>query len=260
MNSLRLLATAILLLTSATLAAPAVAAQIAQHIVRAKVAGIDLIAYPTAVKDVVTIVGSLPAGDALAAAGNAAVPTLVGMMLERGTKSEDQFKIAQQLERVGAEITFEVGAQLVEIRARCLKKDLPLVIRLIAEQLRTPAFAPAEFAKAQQAAVGALRQSQENTNARANEAFDRAVFPPGHPNRPPATEEMIAAVQGAALEDLRRFHAAHYGPAHLTLIAVGDLDVRQLQADVAKGFAGWSGGNDFLHAAVAASATAPQEL
>jgi zinc protease len=260
MSSLRLLATAILLLTSATLAVPALAAQIAQHIVRAKVAGIDLIAYPTAVKDVVTIVGSLPAGDAFAAAGNAAVPTLVGMMLERGTKSEDQFKIAQQLERVGAEITFEVGAQLVEIRARCLKKDLPLVIRLIAEQLRTPAFAPAEFAKAQQAAVGALRQSLENTNARANEAFARAVFPQGHPNRPAATEELIGAVQSASLEDLKRFHEAHYGPAHLTLIAVGDLDVRHLQAEVAKGFAGWSGGNDFLQATAAASAAAPQEL
>ena len=168
MNSLKLLATGILLMTSATLAAPAFAAQIASHIVRSKVAGIDLIAYPTAVKDVVTIVGSLPAGDAFAGDGNAAVPTLVGMMLERGTRSEDQFKIAAQLESVGAEINFEVGLQLLEIRAKCLQKDLPLVIRLIAEELRTPAFASAEFAKAQKAAIGALRQSLENTSARAS--------------------------------------------------------------------------------------------
>ena len=116
MNSLKMASTGLLLLASVTLAAPALAAQIAQHIVRAKVAGIDLIAYPTAVKDVVTIVGSLPAGDAFAASGNPAVPTLVGMMLEHGTRSEDQFKIAQQLESVGAEITFEVGIQLVQIR------------------------------------------------------------------------------------------------------------------------------------------------
>jgi zinc protease len=260
MNSLKLLSAGILLLASAILAAPAVAAQIAKHIVRARVAGIDLIAYPTAVKDVVTIVGSLPAGDAFAAEGNSAVPTLVGMMLERGTQSEDQFKIAAQLESVGAEINFEVGVQLVEIRAKCLKKDLPLVIRLIAEELRTPAFAPAEFAKAQQAAIGGLRQALENTNARANEAFNRAVFPQGHPNRPPSTEELIAAVQSAALEDLKRFHTAHYGPAHLTLIVVGDLDVRQLHKDVAKGFGGWTGGNDYLHASAAASAAEAQEL
>jgi zinc protease len=259
MNSLKLLPTGVLLLMSASLAMPTPAAQIAQRIVRSKISGIDLIAYPTAVKDVVTIVGSLPAGDAFAGNGNAAVPTLVGMMLERGTKSEDQFKIARQLESVGAEINFDVGMQLVEIHAKCLKKDLPLVIHLIAEQLRTPAFAPAEFAKAQQAAVGGLRQSLENTNARASEAFARAVFPQGHPNRPPATLEMISAVQKASLEDLKRFHEAHYGPAHLTLIVVGDLDVRHLQAEVAKGFAGWTGGSDFLHA-TPAGAAAPQEL
>jgi zinc protease len=259
MNSFKMLSTGLLLLTNATIVAPTLAAQIAQHIVRAKIAGIDLIAYPTAVKDVVTIVGSLPAGDAFADSGNAAVPTLVGMMLERGTQSEDQFKIAQQLESVGAEINFDVGIQLVEIHAKCLTKDLPLVIRLIAEQLRTPAFAPAEFAKAQQAAIGGLQQSLENTNARASEAFDRAVFPEGHPNRPPSTEEMIAAVQSAKIADLKRFHQEHYGPAHLTLIVVGDLNVRHLQADVAKGFGGWTGGSNFLHAASRAVAAAHEE-
>ena len=259
MNALKMLSAGVLLLTSAMIAVPALAAQIAQHIVRAKIAGIDLIAYPTAVKDVVTIVGTLPAGDAFAGSGNAAVPTLVGMMLDRGTQREDQFKIAQQLESVGAEINFEVSNQLVEIHAKCLKKDLPLVIRLIAEQLRMPAFAAAEFAKAQQAAVGGLRQSLENTNARAGEAFDRAVFPQGHPNRPPATQQMIAAVQSAKLEDLKRFHQEHYGPAHLTLVVVGDLDVRHLQADVAAGFGGWIGGSDVLRATSAAVTAASRE-
>ena len=175
-----------------------------------------------------------------------AVPTLVGMMLDRGTKSEDQFKIAHQLESVGAEISFEVGIQLVEIHAKCLKKDLPLVIRLIAEQLRTPAFAPAEFAKAQQqAAFGELAAVARKYRMRGrDEAFDRAViFPQGHPNRPAATEEMIAAVKSAKLEDLKRFHREHYGPAHLTLIVVGDIDVHALQAEVGKGFSGWTGGS-----------------
>jgi zinc protease len=262
MNSVRLLALALSFVTSATLAAAAASdhkAQIAPHVVRTKSAGIDLIAYPTEVKDVVTIVGSLPAGDAFAGSGNAAVPTLVGMMLERGTKSEDQFKIAQQLEDVGAEINFEVGIQLLEIHAKCLKKDLPLVIRLIAEQLRTPAFAPEEFAKARQAAVGELQQAMQETSARANETFARAIFPPGHPNHPASTEEMIAAVKSAKLEDLQRFHREHYGPAHLMLIVVGDVDVPHLQADVAKGFSGWTGGSEYLRANPAAAATAARE-
>ncbi len=93
--------------------------------------------------------------------------------------------------------------------------------------------------------MGELQQALQETSARASEAFARAIFPQGHPNRPAATEQMIAAVKSAKLEDLQRFHREHYGPAHLMLIVVGDVDVPHLQADVAQGFSGWAGGSDY---------------
>jgi zinc protease len=92
-------------------------AQIAAHVVRARIAGIDLVAYPTGVKDVVTFRGSLPAGDALAGDGNVAIPTLVGLMLDQGTTSEDKFTIAQKLESVGATLSFAVDQQRLGISA-----------------------------------------------------------------------------------------------------------------------------------------------
>jgi zinc protease len=70
---------------------------------------------------------------------------------------------------------------------------------------------------------------------------------------------MIAAVKSAKLEDLQRFHREHYGPAHLMLIVVGDVDVPHLQANVAKGFSGWTGGSDYLRASPVAAATAARE-
>ncbi len=90
------------LLASATSAAAAMA-DLAH---RSKVAGIDLITYRSNVKDVVVILGALPAGDAMADSGNIAIPTLSGMMLDRGTKSLDKFSIAEKLDNVGAEISF----------------------------------------------------------------------------------------------------------------------------------------------------------
>src|SRR6476469_1807644 len=63
---------------------------IASRVVRTKIAGIDVIAYPTGVKDVVTLRGSLPAGDALAADGNIAVASLTGMLLDKGTTKQDK--------------------------------------------------------------------------------------------------------------------------------------------------------------------------
>jgi len=127
------------------IAAMSASADMAEHAQRSQVDGIDLITYVTGVKDVVIIVGALPAGDAFSGAGNAAVPTLTGMMLDRGTRSLDQFAIAQQLESVGAEISFGVGMQSLEIHAKCLKKDLPLVIGIIAAELRTPALSAVDL-------------------------------------------------------------------------------------------------------------------
>ena len=165
------------ILLSGTAAATVAGANAVDHSSRSQAAGIDLVTYHTDVKDVVVILGSLPAGDAMAEPGNIAIPTLTGMMLDRGTTSLDKFAIAEQLDNVGAEIAFSVGTQSVDVRAKCLKKDLPLIIGLIAAELRTPALQLQEFDKAKQQFFGALQASAQNTEARAQEAFARAAFP-----------------------------------------------------------------------------------
>jgi zinc protease len=238
----------------------AAAANMEDHAHRSKVDGIDLITYQSTVKDVVVILGVLPAGDAMAGSGNIAIPTLSGMMLDRGTKALDKFAIAEKLDNVGAEISFSVGAQSLQIRAKCLKKDLPLVVGLIAAELRTPALQGAEFNKAKQQMVGELEHSAQNTGTRALEAFDRAIFPAGHPNRPHALSEYIAAAKSASLDEVKVFQAKYYGPVQMTLVVAGDVSDADTQAEVARAFSGWSGGQDYVRPAKPAESTAAREV
>jgi zinc protease len=219
-----------------------VRAQIASKVVREKIAGIDVIAYPTEVENVVTFRGSLPAGDAFAPKENVAIPTLVGEMLDKGTTKQDKFAIAQKLDDIGAKIDFSVGGVMTEFSGKCLRKDLPVVVSLLAEQLRMPAFSPEEFAKLKKQIAGDLQRAMESTDFRASQAFAETVFPVGHPNHTPPTKEFIAAVEAAKIEDVKAFHAAFYGPAQATLVTVGDIDIEALKANVAKAFEGWSGG------------------
>jgi zinc protease len=238
----------------------AAAANMADQAHRSKIDGIDLITYRSNVKDVVVILGVLPAGDAMAESGNIAIPTLSGMMLDRGTKAFDKFAIAEKLDNVGAEISFTVGVQSLEFRAKCLKKDLPLVIELIAAELRTPALQPAEFNKAKQQFIGELEASAQDTGARAAEAFNRAAFPEGHPNRPHTLNEYIAAARSASLEEIRTFQTKYYGPAHMAVVVAGDVSDADTQTEITKAFSGWSGGQDYLRPAKPASTTAASEL
>jgi len=236
------------------------AANMAEQAHRSKINGIDVITYHTNVKDVVIILGVLPAGDAMVESGNIAIPTLSGMMLDRGTKALDKFAIADKLDNVGAEISFAVGVQSLEVRAKCLRKDLPMIIDTIAAELRTPALQVAEFSKAKQQFIGELEASAQNTGARSAEAFNRAVFPPGHPNRPHTLSEYIAAARTANIEEIRSFQAKYYGPAHMTLVVVGDVSDADTESEITKAFSGWSGGQDYVRPAKPASAAAASDV
>ena len=229
-------------------AAAAPSAKIAPHVKRSKIAGVDVIAYPTGVKDVVTLRASLPAGRSQGIKGNPAIPTLTGMLLDQGTKTQDKFAIAEKLEAVGAAINFRVGTDLLDISARSLKKDAPLVLGLIAEQLRTPAFSAEEFAKVKKQMAGGIKRGLESTDYRASDAFNRATYPVGHPNRNVAPDDMLVAIESATLDEVLAFHKTNYGPAAMTLVLVGDLDLPALQAEIGKAFAGWTGGQAVVRA------------
>lgn len=236
-------------------------AGLAEHVTRKTIDGIDVMGYPTAIKDVVTIVGALPAGDAIAVANhdNPAVATLVAMMLDRGTTKEDKFAIAKRLEGVGASLHFAAQGQTLQFQARCLKKDLPLVIDLLAEQLRTPAFAQGEFEKARQQFIGQLKNESDNVQRRSLEAFNRAVFPPGHPNHEPAIQEFLEAAQTLTLDEVKSFHRQYYGPDHMALVLVGDLNMPRARGAIANAFRGWKGGVDYLRNARPANSTELQD-
>jgi len=234
-------------------------AGIADHVVRTKAGGVDLIIYPMGVKDVVTIGGTLPAGDSYAAGGNIAAASLTGMLLDKGTTKHDKFAIARQLDDVGAQLGFEVGQQTVSIAGKSLKKDVPMVIRLLAEELRTPAFSAEECAKAKTQFEGQMRPVLENTNYRAKDAFSRVVYGEGNPNRLIELPKWIAAAQSLRLEEIKAFHKKYYGPAHLTLVFVGDVDAKVIRSEVAKAFGSWSGGVDVEREAKAGESAARRE-
>lgn len=230
----------------------------AKNVIRERIAGIDLMLYRTGVKDVVTFRGSLPAGDALSPADNVAIATLTGVLLDKGTQKQDKYAISQKLESVGATLHFSVENYVLTISGQCLKKDVPLVVSLLAEQLREPAFSPEEFAKAKKQMAGWLKRSLESPDARANEAFSRTVYPPGHPNYQASVSEMLTAIERATLDQVKAFHASCYGPKNFVLVAVGDLDVDAVKSSVAGAFQGWTGGVDIPKAPPARN-DAPRE-
>ncbi len=238
--------------------------KIASKVQRSTIAdtGIDFIAYPMGVKNVVTLRATFPAGRSqqISHGGNPAIPTLTAMLLDEGTTTQDKFAITQKLEAVGASIGFSAGNDLLSVGAQMLKKDVPLVLGLMAEQLRTPAFHAEEFAKAKQKLLAGLQRSLESTDARAADAYNRSIYPQGHLNRGLSTEEMRAAIEAATLDEVKAFHQNYYGTASMKLVMTGDVDVAATQAVLAQVFQGWNKGQPLPQPAQTASLPQPAVL
>lgn len=138
---------------------------------------------------------------------------------------------------------------MLKIKGKALKKDVPRLIRILAAELREPAFTQEEFDKAKKQLAGDLRQHLDSVDFRARDAFLMSVFPAGHPNRPVALKEWIAALDRASVEDVKSFHRQYYGPAQCRLVFAGDLDDKAIRSQIAKSFSGWKGGVEAVRAA-----------
>ncbi|HUR57179.1 MAG TPA: pitrilysin family protein, partial [Opitutaceae bacterium] len=217
-------------------------ALIAPKVKRRTIAGVDVVTLKTSMKDVVTIRGVLAAGDVFNPAENSAIADLAAGMIDKGTVQHDKFAVAEMLEQAGATLSFGTGTHTLNFSGKCLRKDLPLVLGLLAEQLRTPRFDADEFAKLKKQVVGRFKRQLEDTDFRAENAFQRVIYPAGHPNRPPAEDKYLADVESATLEQVKAFHAAHYGPASARIVAVGDVDDGAIDARLQETFAQWRGG------------------
>ena len=234
-------------------------AQVAKNAARQMVGGIDLTVLKTGVRDVVTLRGTMAAGDSLSPDTNPAIATLTGAMLDKGTTAHDKFAISQMLGDVGAMISFSVGPSTLSISGKCLRQDLPLVIGLLSEQLRSPAFSPEEFAKLKKQIAGRRKRQMEDTDFRSGDAFERSVYPIGHPNRPTAVRDFLAGSDKATLDEVKAFYKKYYGPATLRLVIVGDVDPAVAQGEIAKSFTGWTGGEVPPRPAKAGPVDAPRD-
>ncbi len=215
---------------------------LSSQIYKTKIGDIELYSMSTGVKDVITIKGSLAAGDWYSPDSNTMIADMTGNMLDKGTLDKEKFKIAEELENLGANINFSVDSHSLTFNAKCLTNDLPKVMSLLAEQLREPAFSSSELEKLQIQRKGSFQRSLENTGYMAQSTLTQLIYPKTHPNHQASVEQIIQDIDEVTVEDLKTFHKKHYGTNSLQIVAVGDLESKSIEREVRKAFKDWSGG------------------
>jgi zinc protease len=172
-----------------------------------------------------------------------AVAQLTAMMLERGTTTQDKRAIAARLDGVGARIRVSNDMYGATVQGSALSRDAGLLLAILADEMRNPAFADSELKKAKAEMKTDVLRAFDDTRQRAFDRLTQAVFAAGHPYRAPSKDAVLANIEATRPSDLRAFHKDRYVGSAIVLTIVGDVDPEGIAAAVDSLFGGIARGS-----------------
>jgi zinc protease len=191
--------------------------------------GITVLARANFNSSAVSMNGYLPAGSLAEPDDKLGLADFTASALMRGTDRRTFDEIFNELESVGASFGYDSGTHTTSFGGRALAEDLGLLLGLLSETLRSPAFPPDEVEKLRAQLLTGLAIRAQDTSDMADLIFDQVLFE-GHPYARPA-DGWPETVQAITREDMIDFHARHFGPAGMVIAIVGGVEpVRAVEA------------------------------
>ena len=171
-------------------------------------------------------------------AGKPGVATMTAELLDAGTGSRDVLQIAEELEFLGASMSFRANTDASVGNAVTLTKHLDRTLALFADILTNPVFPEKEFERIRTQRVTSLLQQRDRAAIVASNALMHVMYGTHHPygNDASGTE---ASLKSMTRNDIVAFYKASYRPGNATLIVVGDIAMNDLLPRIEKSFAAW---------------------
>ena len=209
-----------------------------EDIFRAKLPnGITVLARSNFNSPSVSVNGYLPVGAIFENNEKLGLADFVSTSLMRGTQTRTFDKIYNELESVGASIGFDSGVHNTSFGGRSLVEDLPLLLSLLSESLRTPTFPVNEIEKLRAQLLTGLAIRAQDTSDMAALIFNQKLFAK-HPYGRPG-DGFVETIQSITREDLEKFHRLHFGPQGVVVSIVGAVEPKKAVEEVSRVLGDW---------------------
>ena len=180
-------------------------------------------------------------GDVATLNGQDAVAGFVGALLDKGGAGLTRQQIADQFDRLQADVGFSAHGQTVNVNITTRRDRLPAVIELVGKLLREPNFAaPALEEVRVQWLTGIERQKKEPDALIRNKlARYGNPYPRGDIRYEGTFDEDEQDVRAVTLAHVAAFHRRFYSAAYGEFSAAGDLDPAAVRQALVAAFGGW---------------------
>jgi predicted Zn-dependent peptidase len=161
-------------------------------------------------------------------------------LLEEGTTSRNSIQIAEEQERLGAQINPGTGLDRTAVSLSALTPNLGPSLDLLADVIRNPAFDPAEVERLRGQQLAQIAQELTTPNGLAARTLPGLLYGASHPyGRPSSGTGDKDAVARLTRDDLVRFHQTWIRPDNATIFAVGDIPLAELVPLLEARFGDW---------------------
>lgn len=201
--------------------------------------GLRLAVVPIAELRSTSVLLAVEAGQWFEPAGRPGIARLMSQAMLRGSKSHDAAAWATALDALGAVARLDVGQHAAVFSAQCLGTDLPELLGLIAEAIRTPALADAEIEFVRAQTLAQLEKEERDTRAVSDRVWRQLVYPEGHPFRvPPIGDASVA--RSATADEVRAHHRSAIAPDGAVLVVAGGTTAHDAAGAAEHAFGSWA--------------------
>eukprot|EP01037_Dinobryon_pediforme_P013973 gene13973-14090_t len=164
----------------------------------------------------------------------AGVVSLMGSMLNEGTKALPKAAFDESVEKLGATVNLSSDGGYTSALTRYFKS----AFTLMGQALKEPAFTQESFDKLKTQQITNLKSDAKSAEAIANRVNNALVYGKTHPNGEFETEE---SVQNLTLQDIKDAYKSNISPSRSYLTIIGDITPAEAKSLATEVFGTWKG-------------------
>jgi zinc protease len=177
----------------------------------------------------VTLLISIDGGNRLLAndLGKAGLADITAKMLNEATASYSSEQMSNELDKLGANISFSAGSESMNIYLDVPKKNLDKALTLLAEKILRPKFDAKDFERIVKQSSEQIKIQQAQPAFIASNVYNKTLYGSENIKATP-TSGYSETLSKLTLEDVKSFYAKAITPNLAKLVVVGDVDQKEI--------------------------------
>ena len=187
-------------------------------------------------------------GDEKSLSGRTTAASLLGSMLDKGTKTKTRQQIKDEFDKLKARVNFGGAGNNLVANIETTRPNLIATLRLVGEVLKEPSFDAKEFELLRTEGLAGLEQNKSEPMFLASIAIQRTLtpWPKAHPLYVGTVDEQIADLKAVKLEDVKKVYTDLVGASYGDMAMAGDFDRDSVTAVAKEIFGSWKSPKPFV--------------